>query len=75
MNSNQTYYETGGVNPQTRARTIRIGRLELCYAWLVGYMPTWFYLHFNGRRHLSTTAITLRIFRVILGYRWYRKGS
>ena len=73
MNPSQAYYTEpdGGLNTDTIARTCRAGRLELCYAWLVGYMPTWFYAKLAGNLHPGASSYTFRAGRVMLGWRWY----
>lgn len=75
MKPTQTYYTTGAgaghPNPATIAHTLRIGRLELCCAWMRGYVPSWFYFLRNGKLHPGAVSLTFRAYRVMLGYRWY----
>lgn len=75
MNPSTIYIQTGTESgiPRTdmRAHTARIGRLELCAAWLRGSAPTWIYCEPAGRLHPGAVSFTLRVFRAMLGYRWY----
>ena len=64
------YYSTGQIS-ETKAHTLRVGRLELCCAWLKGAMPTWFYAKARGKMHRNATTFTLRAYRMMIGYRWY----
>ncbi len=66
---------TSTVRKDMRTYAFRIGRLELCSAWLVGHMPTWFYFHHGGKLHSEASSTTLRIFRAMIGYRWYRSRA
>lgn len=67
----ETGPETGAKRTDMRAHTARIGRLELCAAWLRGPIPTWLYCKPAGRLHPGAVSFTLRAFRAMLGYRWY----
>jgi hypothetical protein len=67
-------YESGAVNPDIRAHTLRIGRLELCSAWLSGYMPSRVFIHWPGRAFPGASAFTLRVYRAMVGFRWYDKA-
>jgi hypothetical protein len=74
--SPKTVYIATGPNsgtPRTdmRARTMRVGRLELCSSWLVGPVPSWFYCEPAGLLHTGAVCFTLRVWRAMVGYRWY----
>jgi hypothetical protein len=65
------YYENGGLNEDVKAKTFRVGRLELCYARSFRN-PTWFYVKLFGTLHPGATAFTFRAFTYLIGFRWYR---
>lgn len=52
-------------------------RLELCAGWFYGPPPTLFYFNPNGHLHLGTVALTLRVWRLMVGWRWHtlKKGA
>lgn len=75
MSSGTMYYDDGSVSPAMRARTFRIRRLELCWCWFVGPLPSRVYLHWPGRHFPNASVFTLRLYRAMLGFRWYDKGS
>lgn len=67
-----TYYDDGTRDERiTCAHAWRFRRLELCVAWYVGPLPTWFYFCAGGTMHHGSKSTTLRMFRLMLGYRWY----
>lgn len=72
-NSSTMYYSDGRVNPDERARTLRIGRLELCSCWFRGEMTGFIYIHWPGRSFPAASTFTLRVWRVMVGFRWYDK--
>lgn len=68
-------HESGEVRHDMKAHTLRIARLELCSAWLVGPMPSWIYIHWPGNLFPGASSFTLRIGRAMLGFRWYHSST
>jgi len=58
----------------TKAWAWRISRrLELCAGWFHGPLPTLCYVQPRGLLHPGAVSRTLRIWRAMVGWRWYLK--
>lgn len=75
MKPETIFYEDGTVHPTMRARTCRFGRLEPCWCWFEGPLPSWVYIMWPGRRLHGASALTLRVGRATFGFRWYEKTN
>lgn len=67
------FCDDGTVHPTMRARTCRLGRLELCWCWFNGPLPSLTYIMWPGRLLHGASALTLRVGRAMAGFRWYDK--
>jgi hypothetical protein len=69
-----TYLQDSGEldKDRTKAWAWRLtGRLELCAGWMWGELPTLTYFNPRGMLHPGAVALTLRIGRAMIGWRWY----
>lgn len=75
MSREQLYYVNGPMAGEKVAgsfvNALRLWRLELCSAWVRGTLPTFFFFRPAGRLRPDSVALTLRIGRAMIGYRWY----
>ena len=73
-----TYLQDSGEpdHDRSKAWAWRITRrLELCVGWMAGDLPTFTYFNRCGRLHPGAVALTLRVWRVMIGWRWYTKEA
>lgn len=63
---------SGKVDFRVAARSFRLGRIELCAGWwLQSKPPTRFYFVRNKPSIDRSRATTLRLWRLLIGYRIY----
>ena len=46
-------------------------RFEFCVGWFHGPLPSLTYFNPTGRAHPGAVAMTLRVWRAMIGWRWY----